>query len=105
MSMPHRLRPLFWTAIAVALSAATAWVVARSAMPDHHHSHAPASSPDAGETFHDWLHARLEITPEQEARLAAIEVAYADQRKETAPAHPAGRAGSLRRSGPDARRR
>jgi nickel and cobalt resistance protein CnrR len=82
MSMPHRLRPLFWTAIAVALSAATAWVVARSAMPDHHHSHAPASSPDAGETFHDWLHARLEITPEQEARLAAIEVAYADQRKE-----------------------
>lgn len=82
MSMPHRLRPLFWTAIAVALSAATAWVVARSAMPDHHHSHAPASSPDAGETFHDWLHTQLEITPEQEAQLAPIEVAYAEQRKE-----------------------
>lgn len=82
MSIPHRLSPLFWTAIAVALSSATAWVVARSAMSDHHHSHAAASSADGGETFHDWLHAQLEITPEQETRLAPIEIAYADQRKE-----------------------
>jgi Spy/CpxP family protein refolding chaperone len=79
--MSHRLRPLLWTVIAVALSAATAWVVARAAMSGHHHSHAQAP-PDGGETFHDWLHSQLEITPEQEARLAPIEIAYAGQRKE-----------------------
>jgi nickel and cobalt resistance protein CnrR len=79
--MSHRLRPLLWTIAAIALSAATAFLVARVAMSDHDHSHDQATEQQGG-TFHDWLHSQLEITPEQERRLAPIEEAYAGQREE-----------------------
>ncbi len=79
--MSHRLRPLLWTIAAIALSAVTAFFVARSAMSDHGHSHDHGTGHERG-TFHDWLHSQLEITPEQEARLAPIEEAYAGQRDE-----------------------
>ena len=75
--MSHRLRPLLWTIAAIALSAVTAFLVAPAAMSDHDHG-----TEHEGGTFHDWLHSQLEITPEQEVRLAPIEEAYASQREE-----------------------
>ncbi len=76
--MSHRLGPLLWTITAVLLSAATAFFVARTSLPGHSHDH---RTENTGGTFHDWLHSQLEITPEQEERLAPIETVYADQRK------------------------
>ncbi len=82
--MNPALRPFAWTVAAVALSALTAYVVARRTAGhrhDHHHSHDAPVGPEGG-TFHDWLHQQLEITPEQEQRLAPLEAAYAEKRAE-----------------------
>lgn len=73
-------KPFFWTAAAVVLSALTAYVVARQTA-EHHEGHVHADSHDpSGDAFHEWLHSQLEITPEQESRLAPIERSYAEKR-------------------------
>ena len=84
--MSFELRPLAWTLVAVALSALTAFVVARkAALPhdheDHHHAAAPVSGVEGG-TFHDWLHEKLALTPEQQAELEPIESSYGRERTE-----------------------
>lgn len=80
--MSHRLGPLLWTITAVTLSAVTAFLVAKASVSRHSHNHRTEST---GGTFHDWLHSQLDITPEQEVRLAPIETIYADQRNAILP--------------------
>lgn len=77
--MSHRLGPFLWTIAAVTLSAVTAFLVAKASVAMHSHDHSTEST---GGTFHEWLHSQLDITREQEIRLAPIETVYADQRKE-----------------------
>ncbi len=81
--MSPALRPLAWTFVAVALSALTAFVVARWSGGHQPHRHAPAPASGAeGGTFHDWLHEQLAISPEEEQRLEPIEADYAAKRAE-----------------------
>lgn len=77
------LRSLAWPLAAVALSALTAFAVARRTTSGHahvHHHHHDSVVGAEGGTFHDWLHEKLAITPEQEKRLAPLEAAYAQAR-------------------------
>ena len=79
--MSYRLRPLLWTIAAVALSAVTAFLVARATMTGQFRS-PEAATVSAGGTFHDWLHSQLQITPDQEVSLAPIELTFVRQRME-----------------------
>lgn len=79
------LRSLLWTVLAVVLSGLTAHFVASrsgsaSSVSGHHHHESPADS--SGDPFHDWLHQKLGITPEQEERLAPFEEAFGKSRAE-----------------------
>jgi len=70
-----------WFLPAVALSAAVSWFVASRTVPDEgdrHGESAGASDLD----FHEWTHARLELTPEQEEKLGPIESDYDERRGE-----------------------
>lgn len=70
--------PMFWMTATIALSALTAFVVARK-VADPTDGRARDGG-NHGDAFHTWLHEQLKITPEQEHQLAPIEQAYADQR-------------------------
>jgi len=84
--MSAGIRPFLWTFLAVALSATTALFVARwSAHREHAHTHPHVRQSAAGghgDAFHDWLHEKLEISPEQEEQLAPFEERYAHRRRE-----------------------
>ncbi|MEX2579993.1 MAG: periplasmic heavy metal sensor [Verrucomicrobiales bacterium] len=67
-------------AAAIVLSAATSFFVARQFSPPpegHRHRDSPAAGNDA---FHEWMHANLEITEEQEAALRPVEADYRERR-------------------------
>lgn len=59
-----------WALGTVLASALVAWLIAREA-PHEDYSHGPGPG-----CLHDWLHKNLAITPEQEALLMPIELAF-----------------------------
>ncbi len=67
--------PLLWIVAAVVLSALTSYFVARFAAPQSFHPSTERGS-DAARDFHQWLHAELRISPEQEKALAPIESSF-----------------------------
>lgn len=71
--------PLLWIAAALVLSALTSFFVAQFATRGAGHVHSGARG-DSGRDFHEWLHAELKITPEQEESLAPIESNFETQR-------------------------
>lgn len=82
-------RPVFWILAAVGLSALTAAVIVALVIrgyledfgPAHVHQHrSEPQNGSEGDTFHDWLHEQLAITPEQEKKLAPIERSYGQGR-------------------------
>lgn len=62
-------RPLLWLLLVVVLSAATSYTVSRFSLPAPGQDHRETAAP----SFHVWMHRNLDITPEQEARLAPFE--------------------------------
>jgi nickel and cobalt resistance protein CnrR len=72
-------KAVWWTLSVIAVSAVTSFLIANLAREPEPHTH--THSPDAATgSFHEWLHAELKITPDQEKNLAAIETAFARQR-------------------------
>lgn len=73
--------PVAWAAAAILLSAVTSYVVVRIVTRTSeiaHHRHDPPPGPEhGGDPFHNWLHSKLVVTPEQEAKLHPLEAAYA----------------------------
>jgi len=73
--------PILWIVAAVVLSAFTSFFVAQFAASKTGRGQSDLltkSSPD----FHEWLHAELEITPEQEKALSKIETSFERDRIE-----------------------
>lgn len=73
------MKPLnspLWAIGTIVLAALAAWGVSSLSQKNHHvHSHAPSEE----NTLHDWLHANLSISPEQEKFLLPIELAYEEE--------------------------
>lgn len=72
--------PILWMTVTVAISALTAFVVARH-LAEPQTAHESGGEPH-GDAFHAWLHTQLKITAEQERQLGPIEKAYTDRRTE-----------------------
>lgn len=76
-----------WMLIAMACSAllagATAWVVTGWALhrhADHHHTHGGAAVAAPEADLHAWMHAHLDLTPEQHAAMQPGEAAFETER-------------------------